>query len=78
MAQHTDGYDNVRIAILTQAIKDYKRALKRKSTFSVRAYERWFLSAWGEMLSGGNGAYIIEKTKNQVIGGKRKNGRKQN
>ena len=23
--------------------------------------ERWFLSPWGQMLSGDNGAYIIEK-----------------
>jgi hypothetical protein len=30
------------------------------------ALEHWFLSEWGEMLSGYNGAYIIDKVKSEV------------
>lgn len=61
-----DGYERLQIAILQQAIKDYKTALKKNSYYSKRSLERWFLSDWGEMLSNNNGELIIEKCQKSV------------
>ena len=61
-----DGYGNIRIAIVNQAIIDYKKALRTDNETKITALERWFKSEWGEMLSGYNGAYIIEKVKKEV------------
>lgn len=73
-----DGYGNIRVAILEQAIDDYRGALINGDQYKITTLENWFLSEWGECLSGGNGAYIIEKVKQQL--GKDSNGnvRKQN
>lgn len=61
-----DGYGNVRIGIIKQAIDDYRRALRKGNLYKIEALERWFLSEWGEMLSGYNGAYIIEKVRKEL------------
>ena len=73
--KNADGYANLQIGIIQQAITDYKRALRQGYEGKARALERWFLSSWGEMLSGGNGIYIIEQVRKEV---RRKNGKKQN
>ena len=65
------GYERLRVAIIHQAIYDYKKALKKKNGGSIRALERWFKSDWGEALSGNNGSYIIEKCR-QCVGMKPK------
>jgi hypothetical protein len=62
----TDGYENVRHAIVKQAIEDYARALIRGDKYKIITLERWFVSEWGQMLSGYNGEYIIEKVKKEV------------
>ncbi len=64
--KNTDGYGNVRVGIVKQAITDYKEALIYDEFGKARALERWFLSEWGEALSGGNGAYIIEKVRKEL------------
>ena len=61
-----NGFDNVRVAIIQQAVSDLKQALRRYDSGKIKALENWFMSEWGEMLSGGNGAYIIEKVKKEV------------
>lgn len=61
----TNGYENVRVGILNQAIYDYKTALKKDDNGQIQHLEKWFLSEWGQMLSGGNGSYIIEKVKKE-------------
>lgn len=66
-----DGYKRVQCAIVEQAIYDYKKALKKRNGGKITYFERWFLSEWGEMLSGGNGKYIIEQCRN-CVGMKRK------
>ena len=76
-----EGYENLRCAIVLQAVKDYRRALKfggsrYGSRYDIESLERWFLSDWGQTLSCNNGARIIETVKREVRGGK--NGRKQN
>lgn len=56
-----NGYENVRFAIVQQAVKDYKRALRKKDRYRIRYFEKWFRSGWGQLLSGNNGEYIIEQ-----------------
>lgn len=72
-----EGYEELRCAIVLQAVKDYRKALKYGKPHEAKALEKWFLSEWGQLLSRDNGAYIIEKVKQDVKGGAH-NGRKQN
>ena len=55
------SYDDLRLAILESAITDYKAALQKKNKSGAVAFERWFKSEYGEAVSNGNGAYIIEQ-----------------
>jgi len=54
-------YDNLRGAILSRAIRDYKIALRHKDPAGIASLERFFRSDYGQLLSGDNGEYIIEK-----------------
>ena len=60
-----EGLTRLRFAILRCAVKDYKRALKRKDP-RAGSIERFFKSEWGELLSDNRGAEIIKKCKEQV------------
>lgn len=62
-AVHENGVNRLKSAILVQAIKDYKKILKNKGEVSGISFERFFLSAWGQMLSDNNGDYIIKHCK---------------
>ena len=60
-----EAYQRLRTEIVWSAVKDYKKALKKSERDGAvcreqRTLERWFLSKWGQMLSGDNGEYIIE------------------
>jgi hypothetical protein len=65
-ARVTSGYANLRVGIINQAIYDYKQALAHADDGKIRHFEKWFLGEWGEALSGGNGAYIIEKVRKEM------------
>ena len=61
-----DGYENLRVAIVSLAVKDLKNAMRRSERLGrksdrQKALERWFLSEWGQALSGGNGEEIIKR-----------------
>ena len=63
-----EAYQRLRGEIIRQAVKDYKNALRRSDRLGAVCteqidLERWFLSKWGQMLSGDNGEYIIELCK---------------
>ena len=66
ITQHGDGHENVRVGIINQAIYDYRKALATADDEGIQALERWFKSEWGELLSGNNGAYIIEKVREEM------------
>ena len=61
-------------AILAVATEDYKEALRRqregadslKVDKAVRKLEKFFLSEWGQLLSGDLGELIIEKCRQEV------------
>lgn len=56
-----NGMHLLRTAILKKAVEDYLKALKRNDTKKIYELERFFRGEWCELLSGGNGAFIIEK-----------------
>ena len=62
----TDGHEKVRTGILKQAIYDYQNALVKNDDGQIQTLENWFLSEWGEALSGNNGAYIIENARKEM------------
>lgn len=62
----TDGHENVRVGIIKQAIYDYKTALAQDNEGKAKHLEKWFLGEWGQLLSGCNGEYIIEKVRKEM------------
>ena len=61
-----EAYERLRIEVVRSATNDLKRALRKSNKSGAIcneqiAMERWFLSPWGQMLSGDNGEYIIER-----------------
>ena len=56
-----DGVDKLKATIIAQAIKDYKKALKKcKGKSLVSICKNFFLLSWGQSLSDNNGYYIIK------------------
>lgn len=61
-----EAYERLRTQIVRSAVNDYKKALRKSHRIGAvcneqRELERWFLSRWGQLLSCGNGEYIIER-----------------
>lgn len=61
-----EGYQRLRTEIVKDAVNDYHKALKKSDRIGEicreqTALENWFLSPWGQILSGDNGELIIEK-----------------
>ena len=56
--------NELRVAILLNAVDDYHRAVKRNQLQKARALTDWFLSEWGEYLSWGLGQSIIKRVLN--------------
>lgn len=69
-------YIELVIAIIEQAVKDYKKALKdcddksrivqAKAQSTKRECEKFFLSEWGQLLTDGHGQLIIERCRREV------------
>ena len=60
------AYERLRAEIVKAAVRDYQKALKKSKRIGCVCaeeieLERWFLSKWGQLLSGDNGEYILEK-----------------
>lgn len=64
-----DPYDNLANAIVLQAVKDYRDALKRlkkkpgnkAAMADALACERFFRSGWHKTLTSVDGEYLIQK-----------------
>ena len=61
-----EGYQRLRTQIVKSAVDDYNKALKKTDRIGEVCteqinLEKWFLSPWGQLLSGDNGELIIEK-----------------
>lgn len=68
-------YESLRLAIIEQAVRDYKKALladkrcddllaKRK----IRELENFFRGEWFEQLSNLDGKMLVRKTRKMVLG----------
>jgi hypothetical protein len=60
------GYYELRIAIIEQANKDYRNALKWHRADRIKKLEKFYRSPWGEFLTGGNGENIITRIRREV------------
>lgn len=60
------GFFNLRAAIVAQAVKDYRAALMAGNGGAIRHLQNFFLSDWGQSLSGDNGDNIIRKVRAEV------------
>ena len=60
------GRIELRIAIIEQANKDYKNALLGHDRREVIKLEKFYRSAWGELLTDHNGENIINRIKKEV------------
>lgn len=70
MQEQEFDYEYIRAAILRRAVIDYSVALKKNNPAKKAALEKFFRSAWGQLLSYGHGEYIIENTRKMVKEGR--------
>lgn len=56
-----DGYKNLIAAILEQAEADLRHALDVRDEARIKEVERFYTSAWGQLLSDGHGQDIIKR-----------------
>lgn len=72
--QDGDPYENLANAIVLQAVKDYRSALRtlkrNKNSYSARRMkeevERFFLSDWFSELTELNGAFLMRKIREEL------------
>lgn len=66
-----DGLENLANAIILQAVKDYRKALKgysidgRNCSSVVSECERFFRSEWFRVLTNVNGEYLITRIRKE-------------
>lgn len=61
-----EGLENLRVAILQQAVKDYIAALKYDEGAKAYRLEKFFTSEWGELLSNNHGDFIISECRKRA------------
>lgn len=77
-----DEYEALRTEIVRSAVMDLQRAMRKSDRLGFVCneqirLERWFLSKWGQALSGDNGEYIIEMCQKSYRNKPHGNGKKQ-
>ena len=65
-----EAYDNLRVAILNQAAKDWRDAMSKGYLSKAARIEKFFLSGYGQLLSDGGGQYIINRLKEEFRNGR--------
>jgi hypothetical protein len=76
------AFERLRIAIIRSAVMDLRTAIRKSNRVGYKcdeqkALEKWFLSSWGQLLSGDTGEYIIEKCRKTYKTQAHKNGKQQ-
>lgn len=61
-----EAYERLRVEIVTVAVRDLKKAMRKSDRLEFvceeeKNLEKWFLSKWGQFLCEDRGEYIIEK-----------------
>lgn len=59
-----DPYMRLRAGIIQRAVADLTKALITNNKGQIRKLEKWFLSDWGQAISGNNGKFIIDRVYN--------------
>lgn len=59
--------NELRVAIILNAIEDYKKAIARNKLAKARELTEWFLSEWAEDLSRDMGKSIVKRVLNGGI-----------
>ena len=67
----TDPYENLANALVLQAVKDYRDALKKKpgnqaAMSDAMECERFFRSGWYKALTSVDGEYLIQKLREEA------------
>ena len=75
------AYERLRAEIVKSAVNDYSKALRKSDRLGhiceeQKNLEDWFLSKWGQFLSGDNGKYILERCQKSYKPRVHRNGRK--
>ena len=75
------AYERLRAEIVKSAVNDYLKALRKSDRLGRVCEEQtkledWFVSKWGQFLSGDNGEYILERCQNTYKSRKIKTGKK--
>ena len=63
---HDAGLENLANAIVTQAAKDYEKALRNNDESMIVDCERFFRSKWYRMMTNVNGEYLIEQLREKA------------
>lgn len=61
-----DGYKELANAIILQAVKDYRKALKHDERGRKREIEKFFRSEWFSILTNVSGEMLIQKLRAEV------------
>lgn len=61
-----DAYKELAVAIIERAVIDYKTALKYQDNSVTYSLERFFRSAWFEVLSECNGEVLMQMVRRSV------------
>ena len=61
-----DGYEKLAEAIILQAVKDYRKALKHDERGRKREIERFFISEYFTVLTNISGEMLIRKLRAEV------------
>lgn len=61
-----EGYKELAAAIVGRAVIDYKTALKCRNDSATYSLERFFRSAWFEVLSDCNGEVLMQMIRRSV------------
>lgn len=59
------AYENLAIAVIGQAVEDYKEAVKNGNEKRVAEITRFFKSKWGSMMTFDNATYIFNRIKKE-------------
>ena len=61
-----EGYKELAVAIVERAVIDYKTALKNQDNSVIYSLERFFRSAWFEVLSECDGEVLMQMVRRSV------------
>lgn len=59
------GVEGLAMAIVFQAVKDYKKALKHNDKTEIYCLEKWFRSSWYKTLCRIDGDFLIQRIREE-------------